>query len=99
MEEEYEQRLADLKTDLANLRICLSEAGTRHREDERERALLMSTLTEQNQRLTEELEAATKREDELQKNADSLRTQFNEKRVTKGFQPEAAAHKAAYLLT
>lgn len=82
MEDEYEQRIADLRTDLAKMRQDLADVEARHRDTERERTGLVSTLTEQNQRLTVELEAASKREEELQKKLTQMRAQFDDKRVT-----------------
>ncbi|TRY70489.1 hypothetical protein TCAL_10105 [Tigriopus californicus] len=82
MEEEYEQRISDLQTDLNKIRAALQEAEHHHRTTERERSGLIGQLTEQNQRLTSELKEAGKREEELQKRLQELRSQVNDKRVT-----------------
>lgn len=82
MEEEYEQRVADLKTDLAKLRAQLLEVETAARDSERERSALAAGLSEQNQRLAGELESAAKREAELQSKLAELRSQFDYKRIS-----------------
>ena len=120
MEDEYEQRIADLRSDLAAMKtrdsiqqnpcihLCivshfeiqnlldillnrsptdppffsLSEAESRAREKDRERAHLVGQLGEQNQRLTGELEAASRREEELTRQVEELRVQFQDKRET-----------------
>lgn len=82
MEEEYEQRISDLQSDLNQIRATLQEAEYHHRTTERERSGLIGQLTEQNQRLTSELKEAGKREEELQKRLLELRSQVNDKRVT-----------------
>ncbi len=82
MEEEYEQRVADLKVDLAKLRAQLLEVETTARASEKERASLASGLAEQNQRLASEVEEGAKREAELQAKLDELRAQFDTKRVS-----------------
>ena len=127
MEDEYEQRIADLRSDLAamktrdsiqpnsgqlqprwlqrmtifsfvlkckpvycnnfvestsNTPTSLAEAESRAREKDRERAHLVGQLGEQNQRLTGELEAAARREEELTRQLEELRVQFQDKRET-----------------
>ena len=82
MEEEYEQRVADLKADLSKLRAQLLEVETAARDSERERSALAAGLSEQNQRLAGELEAAAKREAELQSKLTELRSQFDNKRIS-----------------
>ena len=62
--------------------ISLSEAESRAREKDRERAHLVGQLGEQNQRLTGELEAASRREEELTRQVEELRAQFQDKRET-----------------
>jgi uncharacterized protein YydD (DUF2326 family) len=47
MEDEYEQRIGDLKSDLAELKSNLTEVETRAREKDRERANLLGQLGEQ----------------------------------------------------
>ena len=131
MEDEYEQRIADLRSDLAAMKTregapailtscknckeitrkmnfhsmssaskqislsafkphvesaattdSLAEAESRSREKDRERAHLVGQLGEQNQRLTGELEAAARREEELARQLEELRAQFQDKRET-----------------
>ena len=62
--------------------FSLSEAESRAREKDRERAHLVGQLGEQNQRLTGELEAASRREEELTRQVEELRAQFQDKRET-----------------
>lgn len=82
MEDEYEQRVADLKADLASLRQQLTEVNDQKKEDQKERSLLISTLTEQNQRLTSQLSTSTKAEVSLRKEIQELRDRFDDKRLT-----------------
>ena len=65
-----------------NLTISLAEAESRAREKDRERAHLVGQLGEQNQRLTGEMEAASRREEELTRQLEELRVQFQDKRET-----------------
>ena len=82
MEEEYEQRIADLKADLVKLRKSLDQVEKRNRDRDRERQGLISQLSEQNQRLTNRLENASKREGDLTRRLQELRVQFNDKRTS-----------------
>ncbi len=52
------------------------------RLQERERSNLVAQLTEQNQRLTSELQASAAREAELQSRINQLRDQVKDKRIT-----------------
>ena len=54
-EEEYELRVNDLQADINSLRKSLEEASTSQRQSEKEKSLLITNLTEQNQRLTSQL--------------------------------------------
>ena len=82
MEEEYEQRISDLQSDLTSVRLKIQEAENSNRCQDRERQSLVSSLSEQNQRLTNELQAAGRREEELQNRLSQLRNQVNDKRVS-----------------
>ena len=82
MEEEYEQRIIDLTTDLGKLRETLHEAEEHHRMQARDRSALCATLSEQNQRLTSELREGARREQELRSKLEELRARVNDKRVT-----------------
>ena len=54
-EEEYELRVNELQADINSLRKSLEEATTAQRQSEKEKSLLITNLTEQNQRLTSQL--------------------------------------------
>ena len=119
MEEEYEQRITELQSDLSgifkfsmrtllilhkhknlvkcttNLKlVCyinyiilamrerLHEAEMTTRYHDRERQSLVTQLSEQNGRLTSELQAASRREEELQGRLSELRSQVNDKRLS-----------------
>ena len=82
VEEEYEQRISDLQTDLNEMRHKIQDAETSSRCHDRERQSLVSSLSEQNQRLTNELQAAGRREEELQNRLSELRNQVNDKRMS-----------------
>ena len=75
MEEEYEQRISDLQADLAEVRSRIAEAEVSTRSTDRERQSIVSSLSDQNQRLTTELQAAGRREEELQNRLSELRNQ------------------------
>ena len=82
MEDEYEQRILDLQTDIDSLRDRLANTDTNSRLHDREKANLVAQLTEQNQRLTSELQASASREQELQSRIHQLRDQVTDKRIT-----------------
>ena len=52
---EYDTRLLELQTDIRELTHNLSERENNLKQTEREKAVLISELTEQNQRLTNQL--------------------------------------------
>jgi len=54
-QEEYEQKVAELQQDVNALQAQLSEHANSQRQTEKEKSLLITTLTEQNQRLTTQL--------------------------------------------
>lgn len=54
-EEEYDLRVGDLQSDINGLRKTLEEASYSQRQSEKEKSLLITNLTEQNQRLTSQL--------------------------------------------
>merc|ERR1712038_1052261 len=62
MEEEYEQRITELQCDLSAMRERLQDAEMTARYHDRERQSLVTQLSEQNGRLTSELQAASRRE-------------------------------------
>ena len=59
-EEEYDLRVNDLQADITSLRKSLEEASTAQRQSEKEKSLLITNLTEQNQRLTTQLREVCK---------------------------------------
>ena len=54
-EEEYDLRVNELHADISSLRKSLDEATAVQRQSEKEKSLLITNLTEQNQRLTAQL--------------------------------------------
>jgi chromosome segregation ATPase len=82
MEDEYEQRLQELQSDIHSLQSSLNEANCNSKLNERQKLNLISQLTEQNQRLTSELQDSVAREAELQGRIDQLRSQVMDKRIT-----------------
>jgi len=82
MEEEYEQRISDLQADLNQVRSKITEAEVSTRSTDRERQSIVTSLSDQNQRLTSELQAAGRREEELQNRLSELRNQVNDKRMS-----------------
>ena len=54
-EEEYELKVSELQTDIQSLRALLDQNENSQRQAEREKSLLITQLTEQNQRLTSQL--------------------------------------------
>ncbi len=82
MEDEYEQRAADLRADLVRLRENLAAAEARTRDAERERTALAAALTEQNSRLTSELAAAARREADLSRRLEEARTAVTNRRAS-----------------
>ena len=55
VEEEYELKVTEFQTDIAGLRSVLQQTETNNRQAEREKSLLITQLSEQNQRLTTQL--------------------------------------------
>ena len=64
------------------MRERLHEAELTTRYHDRERQSLVTQLSEQNSRLTAELQAASRREEELQVRLSELRGQVNDKRLS-----------------
>ena len=64
------------------MRERLHEAEMTTRYHDRERQSLVTQLSEQNGRLTAELQAASRREEELQTRLSELRGQVNDKRLS-----------------
>merc|ERR1712142_756028 len=82
MEDEYEQRILELQSDIDTLKSKLTDTDTNSRLQDRERSNLAVQLTEQNQRLTSELQASALREQELASRISQLRDQVTDKRIT-----------------
>lgn len=82
MEDEYQQRVLELQADIVTLRENLQESTSCSKVNERERSTLVTQLTEQNQRLTSELQASAQREEELQSRIAQLRSQVTDKRMS-----------------
>ena len=55
VEEEYELKVTELQTDISGLRNILQQTEVNTRQAEREKSLLITQLSEQNQRLTTQL--------------------------------------------
>ncbi len=55
VEEEYELKVTEFQTDISSLRSVLQQTETNNRQAEREKSLLITQLSEQNQRLTAQL--------------------------------------------
>ena len=55
MQEEYDLKVGELQQDLKTLQAQLDEHGSQQRQSEKEKSLLITTLSEQNQRLTTQL--------------------------------------------
>ena len=64
------------------MRERLQDAEMTSRYQDRERQSLVTQLSEQNGRLTTELQAASRREEELQTRLSELRSQVNDKRLS-----------------
>ena len=64
------------------MRERLQDAEMTARYQDRERQSLVTQLSEQNGRLTTELQAASRREEELQTRLSELRSQVNDKRLS-----------------
>lgn len=79
-QEEYELRVGELQADLQRLQASLDEHGNTQRQSEREKSLLISTLSEQNQRLTAQLKEGSKNEEALTSELQALKDQVNSKR-------------------
>ena len=54
-QEEYEQKVNELHHDISQLQAQLDDHSTTTRQSEKEKSLLITTLSEQNQRLTTQL--------------------------------------------
>jgi len=78
--EEYDLRVGELQSDIANLRQILQDTEKGNRLQEKEKSLLISQLTEQNQRLTHQLKESTKVEESLTCELQTMRDMVNNKK-------------------
>jgi len=81
-EEEYELKVSELQTDIQSLRALLDQNENSQRQAEREKSLLITQLTEQNQRLTSQLKDSSKTEESLTCELQSMRDQVNHKKTS-----------------
>jgi len=79
-EEEYDLRVGELQADIHNLRQIIQDSEKSTRLQEKEKSLLISQLTEQNQRLTLQLKDSSKNEESLSCELQSMRDQVNYKK-------------------
>lgn len=81
-EEEYELKVSELQGDIASLRLLLEQTESSQRVEGREKSLLITQLTEQNQRLTGQLKESSKIEESLTCELQSMRDQVNHKKTS-----------------
>ena len=68
VEEEYDLKVNELQGDISSLRNILQQTEVHTKQAEREKSLLITQLTEQNQRLTSQLKDVSRKEN-IQKNS------------------------------
>ncbi len=81
-QEEYDQRVGELQHDVKTLQRQLDEHSSSQKQADREKSMLITTLSEQNQRLTAQLKEYSKNEEALTSELQSLRDQVNSKRTS-----------------
>jgi len=82
VEEEYELKVSELQGDISSLRSLLQQTEVNTRAAEREKSLLITQLTEQNQRLTSQLKDSSKTEESLTVELQSMRDQVHNKKTS-----------------
>lgn len=82
VEEEYELKVTEFQTDITGLRSVLQQTETNNRQAEREKSLLITQLSEQNQRLTTQLKDSSKTEESLTVELQSMRDQVWNKKTS-----------------
>jgi coiled-coil domain-containing protein 64 len=82
MQTECDARIQEFHADVGVMRRELELAHESSRLTEREKAHLITQLTEQNQRLTSELKESNKQEELLMAQLQALRDQYNQKRTS-----------------
>ena len=65
VEEEYDLKVNELQGDISSLRNILQQTEVHTKQAEREKSLLITQLTEQNQRLTSQLKDVSRKENIL----------------------------------
>eukprot|EP00095_Tigriopus_kingsejongensis_P006786 maker-scaffold794_size96255-snap-gene-0.19 protein:Tk06786 transcript:maker-scaffold794_size96255-snap-gene-0.19-mRNA-1 annotation:"bicaudal d-related protein homolog" len=81
-QEEYELKVNELQQDIHSLQSQLDGNTSTQKQSEKEKSLLITTLSEQNQRLTAQLKEYTKNEEVLNSELHQLRDQVNLKRTS-----------------
>ncbi|XP_078598202.1 BICD family-like cargo adapter 1 isoform X3 [Branchiostoma floridae x Branchiostoma japonicum] len=76
---EYESRLADIESDITHYQGAAEEAQSNLKAVEREKLDMIADLSEQNQRLTEQLARSCESEKQLSAQVQGLREQFKER--------------------
>ncbi|CAH1233922.1 BICDL1 [Branchiostoma lanceolatum] len=79
---EYESRLADVENDMAHYQGAARDAQNNLKVVEREKLDVIADLSEQNQRLTEQLARACESEKQLSSQVQGLREQFKERHTS-----------------
>ena len=69
VEEEYDLKVSELQGDISSLRNILQQTEVHTKQAEREKSLLITQLTEQNQRLTSQLKDVRKKKTFLGRNS------------------------------
>ncbi|KZS15963.1 Bicaudal D-related protein [Daphnia magna] len=77
VEGEYESKVSELQSDVADLKRALDEQQNNVKMAERQKSSIITQLTEQNQRLTAQLKEAMKNEEQLSAQLQGLRDQFS----------------------
>ncbi|XP_035663638.1 BICD family-like cargo adapter 1 [Branchiostoma floridae] len=76
---EYESRLADIESDITHYQLAAEDAQSNLKVVEREKLDMIADLSEQNQRLTEQLARSCESEKQLSAQVQGLREQFKER--------------------
>merc|ERR1712227_1194633 len=82
VEEEYDLKVSELQGDITSLRGLLHQTEANTRQAEREKSLLITQLTEQNQRLTSQLKDSSRTEESLTVELQSMRDQVYNKKTS-----------------
>jgi len=82
VEEEYDLKVSELQGDISSLRNILQQTEVHTKQAEREKSLLITQLTEQNQRLTSQLKDSSRTEESLTVELQSMRDQVYNKKTS-----------------